>query len=134
MTTPERHTCPIQGCETQVGAEHPLCIAHARIAPTDMRDRLQRSYNPHRSIDEQGPGFAREVANLTSWIVAKYGAQTERTKPSWAALKAATRQRDVERAARRGLPPPPSFDPPGKPAADDTSNTAAPSAPQMKLL
>ena len=131
MTTPERHTCPIQGCATLVGAEHPLCAAHARIAPTDACDRLQRSYNPHRAIDEQGPGFVRELGNLSSWIRATYGVQTERPKQSWAALRAATRRRDAERNARRDVPPPPSFDPPAK---ADTDDKPTPPPGQQKLL
>lgn len=138
MITRERHSCPIQGCATLVGAEHPLCAAHARIAPTDMRDRLQRSYNPHRAIDEQGPGFARELANLSSWIIATYGVQTERVKPSWSALKAATRRRDAERNARRGQPPPPSFEGAPTKRTDKTDDEPSPeqsaSRGQMDLL
>jgi hypothetical protein len=71
--------------------------------------------------------------------------QTERPKPSWAALKAATRRKDAERNARRGLAPPPSLEPaPAQPAdeirtgkfagPDQADEQPEPPAGQMRLL
>jgi hypothetical protein len=105
------HTCPISGCTTSVAAAYPLCAEHERILPTDLRAAVERAYNRNQPLEQQAPGFQRALANASSWIVATYGVQTERTKPSWAALKAATRRKDAERNARLGKPAPPSFDP-----------------------
>jgi len=142
------HTCPINGCTTMVAAAYPLCIAHARILPTDLGEAVARAYSPTQPLDRQAAGFQRAVANASSWIVAKYGAQTERTKPSWSALKAATRRRDAERNARRGLPSPPAFDADARtgkfaaPAVDpeldgkseQPDESSEPPAGQMRLL
>jgi hypothetical protein len=114
-----------------VGADHALCPAHDRVLPTDLASAVARAYSTSTPLEQQGPGFWRALQNAQAWITAHYGVQTERPRPSWAALKAAVRQRDVERNARRGQPPPVSVDPAPASTSDDD---ATPPTPQQELF